>query len=229
MATVFIFAEQIWALVKSGKKEIEVPEGARISAAAADLIKEKKIRIKTVAPGTSAPSPAGRTTTGDKTSRSVRKAQHRTRATPPAEIVEPEAAPADAAEISEAELEEIVSLVLKRFKELKGEQSGSREPAKPVETSAAADSEADPDDLVICRCEEITRREIKDAIRNGMQTLNGVKRVTRAGMGLCQGQTCQQLVARILTEELGLSAADIDPTTARGPVRPLRLGVFANS
>jgi len=85
------------------------------------------------------------------------------------------------------------------------------------------------DDTVICRCEEITRGEIKDVIRNGIQTLNGVKRVTRAGMGLCQGQTCQQLVARILTEELGLSAADIDPTTARGPVRPLRLGVFANS
>ena len=93
----------------------------------------------------------------------------------------------------------------------------------------AISSEADLDDLVICRCEEITRGEIKNAIRNGMQTLNGVKRVTRAGMGLCQGQTCQQLVARILTEELGLSAADIDPTTARGPVRPLRLAVFANS
>jgi hypothetical protein len=48
-------------------------------------------------------------------------------------------------------------------------------------------------------------------------------------MGLCQGQTCQRLVAQILTEELGLAAADIDPTTARGPVRPLRLEVFANS
>jgi NAD(P)H-nitrite reductase large subunit len=85
------------------------------------------------------------------------------------------------------------------------------------------------DDLVICRCEEITRGEIKEAIRNGMRTLNGIKRVTRAGMGLCQGQTCQLLVARILTEELGLDAAEIDPTTARGPVRPLRLEVFANS
>jgi len=229
MAPVFIFVEQVWSLVRSGKTEIEIPEGARISAAAADLIKEKKIRIKTVAPGATAASAAGQQTAGRNSIRTVKKANRRTATTPSAQKVKPDSTPEDSAEISEAELEEVVNQVLKRFKDLKGGQSGSTGPAKPVETPAAADSAADPDDLVICRCEEITRGEIKDAIRNGMQTLNGVKRVTRAGMGLCQGQTCQQLVARILTEELGLSAADIDPTTARGPVRPLRLGVFANS
>jgi len=229
MAPVFIFVEQVWSLVRSGKTEIEIPEGARISAAAADLIKEKKIRIKTVAPGTTAASVAGRETADRTSIRAVKKANRRTATTPPAQKVKPDSTPEASAEIPAAELEEIVNQVLKRFKEFKGEQSGRAEPAKPVETSTAANSAADPDDLVICRCEEITRGEIKDAIRNGMQTLNGVKRVTRAGMGLCQGQTCQQLVARILTEELGLGAADIDPTTARGPVRPLRLGVFANS
>ncbi|MBW2436870.1 MAG: (2Fe-2S)-binding protein [Deltaproteobacteria bacterium] len=83
--------------------------------------------------------------------------------------------------------------------------------------------------MVICRCEEITKGTIKDAIRNGMQTLNGIKRITRAGMGLCQGQTCQRLVSQILAEELGLSLAEIEPTTARGPVRPLRLSAFANN
>ncbi len=82
--------------------------------------------------------------------------------------------------------------------------------------------------MVICRCEEITKGAIKDAIKNGMQTLNGIKRITRAGMGLCQGQTCQRLVTQILAEELGLSIAEIEPITARGPVRPLRLAVFAN-
>ena len=51
MAPVFIFAEQVQSIVRAGKKEIEIPEGARISAAAADLIKEHKIRVKTVAPG----------------------------------------------------------------------------------------------------------------------------------------------------------------------------------
>ncbi|MCF8063418.1 MAG: (2Fe-2S)-binding protein [Deltaproteobacteria bacterium] len=81
--------------------------------------------------------------------------------------------------------------------------------------------------MIICRCEEITKGEIKEAIRNGMTTLNGIKRVTRAGMGLCQGQTCQRLVSRILISELGLPPAEVEPSTARAPVRPVRLSVFA--
>ena len=229
MAPVFIFAEQVQSIVRSGKKEIEIPEGARISSAAADLIKENNIRIKTVAPGMMSAAPVEKNAAADTPDTSVKKANRPKQMKPAAKKSKPEAPPVKSEEISEAELEEIVTHVLNRFKELKGDETGNTESEIPVHPSADTTSATDVDDLVICRCEEITRGEIKEAIRNGLQTLNGVKRVTRAGMGLCQGQTCQQLVARILTEELGLSAADIDPTTARGPVRPLRLEVFANS
>ena len=41
------------------------------------------------------------------------------------------------------------------------------------------------DDVVICRCEEITRGEIRRAVHAGMYTMNEVKRFLRAGMGLC--------------------------------------------
>ena len=51
MAHVYIFAEQVRSIVRSGKTEIRIPAGARISSAAADLIKEHHIQIKTVAPG----------------------------------------------------------------------------------------------------------------------------------------------------------------------------------
>ena len=61
MAPVFIFAEQVQSIVRSGKKEIEIPAGARISSAAADLIKENQIQVKTVAPGTAS---SGKTKTG---------------------------------------------------------------------------------------------------------------------------------------------------------------------
>lgn len=44
------------------------------------------------------------------------------------------------------------------------------------------------DDVVICRCEEITRGEIRRAVHAGMYTMNEVKRFLRAGMGLCQGR-----------------------------------------
>ena len=218
MAPAFIFAEQVRSIVKSGKKEIEIPEGARISSAAADLIKKHQILIKTVAPGIAASGEI-----------SAPKANRKKHTDPSAEKPKTDPRFENSAEITEEELEEIVNRIVKRFRQLKGGEAQREDSRKADPAVKKKDESTDADDLVICRCEEITRCEIKDAIRNGIHSLNGIKRITRAGMGLCQGQTCQRLVARILTEELGLAAADIDPTTARGPVRPLRLEVFANS
>jgi len=226
MPPVFIFAEQVRSIVRSGKKEIEIPEGARISPAAADLIKEHHIEIKTVAPGKTSSGETSKT--DDKSTETARAADHKKQIKLPSEKTKDRSPLENSAEFSEDELEEIVNRVVERFKQLKGNGAGKTALEKTVQATKKTDASTDDDDLVICRCEEITRGEIKAAIRNGIYTLNGVKRITRAGMGLCQGQTCQQLVARILAEELGLSAADIDPTTARGPVRPLRLEVFAN-
>ena len=45
------------------------------------------------------------------------------------------------------------------------------------------------DDMIICRCEEITKGEIRQAIHEGMYTMNEIKRFIRPGMGLCQGQS----------------------------------------
>ena len=230
MAPVYIFAEQVRSIVRAGKKEIEIPEGARISSAAADLIKEHQLQIKVVAPGREASAksaaPGHRATAT--TSKSSRNKQTGQSGEKSGQVRQSE----KTADISEEELEEIINRVVKRFKQLKGDKPGNHDAKRAdaaVNQEDASTGSNDLDDMVICRCEEITLGEIKDAIREGFKTLNGIKRITRAGMGLCQGQTCQRLVTRILTEELGIAAADIDPTTARGPVRPLRLEVFANS
>ena len=59
MPRVFIFAQQVKEIIKSGKKEIEIPADARISAAAAELIKDHKLKIKTATgPDTTAPAVA---------------------------------------------------------------------------------------------------------------------------------------------------------------------------
>ena len=226
MARVFIFAQQVKAIIAEGNKEIEVPEGATLSAAAADLIKEHQLQIKTTPPG------AGSSTAeAQPVEKSVgKKTEMHGSSRSAADIGSPISAAADisAGQISEEAIEALADRVVERIKQLKG-----RKPGKPNrKTEASTDSRqipSDDDDMVICRCEEITKGTIKDAIRNGLQTLNGIKRITRAGMGLCQGQTCQRLVSQILAEELGLSIAEIEPTTARGPVRPLRLSAFANS
>jgi NAD(P)H-nitrite reductase large subunit len=81
-------------------------------------------------------------------------------------------------------------------------------------------------DTLMCRCEEITEAEVLEAIRAGARTLADVKRRTRAGMGLCQGKTCQRLVARLLARELGCSPGSIAPPSARPPMRPLPLAAF---
>lgn len=77
------------------------------------------------------------------------------------------------------------------------------------------------DDLIICRCEEITLEEIRQAVRDGATDVTGIKRRTRAGMGLCQGRTCELLVQRILSEELSTRMADLPPATSRPPARPV--------
>jgi NAD(P)H-nitrite reductase large subunit len=83
------------------------------------------------------------------------------------------------------------------------------------------------DDVIVCRCEEVTAGEIRAAIRAGADSLVAIKRRTRAGMGLCSGRTCSRLVARLLAEEIGRPLAAIDPPSARPPVRPIPLAVLA--
>ena len=84
-------------------------------------------------------------------------------------------------------------------------------------------------DIIICRCQEVTRQEILDAIEQGATTVDGVKRRTRAGMGLCQGKTCERLVAKILSQETGIPMEQILPQTKRMPVRPVKIGILGGS
>ena len=139
--------------MRSGKKEIEIPEGARISSAAADLIKENKIQVKTVAPGRMSTSPAGQIVARDKSTEKVIKTNRQKQITLPVEKNTNPDTPHDTfAEISEAELEDIVNQVLRRFKELKGDGSENTGSKMPAQASAETNSATDSDDLVICRC-----------------------------------------------------------------------------
>ena len=73
----------------------------------------------------------------------------------------------------------------------------------------------------LCRCEEITEAEVRAAIAEGAQTVNDVKRRTRAGMGLCQGIFCVPTIATLLPQ--------IAPMTARPPVRAIPLELLADT
>jgi len=84
----------------------------------------------------------------------------------------------------------------------------------------------DPDPI-ICRCEGVRLGRIQATIRqHGTTTVNQVKKLTRAGMGPCQGRTCARIVESILTAE-GQAPAGSEPYQARPPVRNLALATLA--
>lgn len=96
-------------------------------------------------------------------------------------------------------------------------------------TAPTAEFAAQPDDAtIICRCEEITKGEIRRAVYDGMRTMNEVKRYLRTGMGLCQGQTCNRLVRGIIAKELGISLGEVEIPTLRNPARPIPMAIYAN-
>ena len=60
-----------------------------------------------------------------------------------------------------------------------------------------------PDDTIACRCEEISIGQLRNAIGQGYDSLAALKRMTRLGMGRCQGRYCACSVAKLLHERTG--------------------------
>ncbi len=100
----------------------------------------------------------------------------------------------------------------------------------------------------VCQCEEVTAAEIlalrpprylawsRDAGESRRLSSvdpervpdpDVVKRLTRAGMGPCQGRRCREQVAALMALGAGSALADIPLATYRPPVRPLRLAQLA--
>ncbi len=85
----------------------------------------------------------------------------------------------------------------------------------------------EPEDaLIVCRCEEITRGEIRRAVHEGMFTMVEIRRYLRAGMGLCQGKTCGRIVKGIIAREIGAEPSALEDCTARGPARPVSIDSY---
>jgi len=85
------------------------------------------------------------------------------------------------------------------------------------------------EEKIICRCEEVTEKEIMQAIEGGARSLDEVKKRTRAGMGYCQGKTCKKLIARMLSSYTGEPMEKFLPGSIRMPVGPVSLSVLAAS
>lgn len=65
------------------------------------------------------------------------------------------------------------------------------------------------DGPILCTCNLVTERMVRDAIRRGATTLNGIRRRTGAGMGRCQGAECEESILKILAEELRIPVNEV--------------------
>ncbi len=102
-------------------------------------------------------------------------------------------------------------------------------------------------DVHACQCEEVSRREIVevqpprylnwgssqmrarglgDLAADGPPNQDQVKRLTRAGMGLCQGRRCREQIALLLAMAADCPVGEIPLASYRPPLRPLPLAIL---
>jgi NAD(P)H-nitrite reductase large subunit len=84
------------------------------------------------------------------------------------------------------------------------------------------------EETIVCRCEEVTAREIRVAVEEGARQVTEVRAVTRAGMGLCQGRFCVPTVCGLLGRWAGVSAEAAGRLPPRLPARPVPIPVLAD-
>lgn len=85
------------------------------------------------------------------------------------------------------------------------------------------------EDTIICRCEDITLQEIHQLLASGCESIHDLKRVTRCGMGPCQGRTCIPLLHTIMAEYKKVEASQVELPTKRPPTKPIQLGMIADA
>jgi NAD(P)H-nitrite reductase large subunit len=84
------------------------------------------------------------------------------------------------------------------------------------------------EEIIICRCEDVTLKDIKDAIKEGYTDMESLKRHLQIGTGPCQGKTCIPLTEKILARELHKKMEEVGVVTSRPPESPVPFGIFKN-
>ena len=82
------------------------------------------------------------------------------------------------------------------------------------------------EETIICRCEDLTREKLMEYIGMGFRTVEEIKRISRAGMGSCQGKTCILLIAREIADYYQIPVEDVMIPTFRPPVNPIDIAVL---
>jgi len=82
-------------------------------------------------------------------------------------------------------------------------------------------------DTIVCRCEEVSAKDILDAVAIGATGPNQLKAYRRTGMGPCQGRLCGLTVTELMAKARGKSPQEIGYYRLRAPVKPITLAELA--
>jgi bacterioferritin-associated ferredoxin len=83
-------------------------------------------------------------------------------------------------------------------------------------------------DTIVCRCEEVTAKDILDAVAIGATGPNQLKAYGRTGMGPCQGRLCGLTVTELMAQARGKTPQEIGYYRLRAPVKPITLAELAS-
>jgi thioredoxin reductase len=83
-------------------------------------------------------------------------------------------------------------------------------------------------DTVVCRCEEVSARQLEEAVA-ATPDVGVVKALTRMAMGLCQGRSCQRHAAAAIAQRHGLPIERVQGASPRLPARPVPVGAVADA
>ena len=80
---------------------------------------------------------------------------------------------------------------------------------------------------ILCLCMDITDTDLAQAVAEGFDHIETLKRYTAVLMGPCQGKVCAMNVLREFARLTGQAVEGLQVPTLRPPLRPLPLGLLA--
>lgn len=78
----------------------------------------------------------------------------------------------------------------------------------------------------VCYCEDVTRKDIKQSIAEGYNSMELLKRYSTVSMGPCQGRMCNMAAMHLCAHYNQQTIPETGTTTSRPPVRPVSLGAL---
>lgn len=82
---------------------------------------------------------------------------------------------------------------------------------------------------IVCRCNDVTLEEVIQALEEGVNDLETLKRKLKIGMGPCQGRTCIPLVLGIVGRRLRRKPEELMIPHVRAPIVPIPINMLLKS